>query len=101
MKNNKRYFYSVPTHVQIYEAAELFNFMASGEATKTEYIDRRNQCIFDNLERLMQQIGRVGTQELVSYLSDQNLLNTAGGGDYVKKVFNSLEPEEACYANTF
>jgi len=95
MRSNKRYFYSVPSHVALCEAAELYNFMASGEATKTNYLDKRHQCIFNNLESLMQQIGRVGTQELVSYLNEQNLLNAAGGLGYVQKIFNCLEPMEA------
>jgi len=95
MKSKKHYFYQVPSHVSNAEAAELYRFMATGETEKTEYLDKRNQLIFDNLKNLIQQIGRVGTQQFCQYLTDQNLLNAAGGLAYVHKVFDSLEPMEA------
>jgi hypothetical protein len=96
MKNKKRYFFEVPSHVAMVEAAALYNFMALGETTKTEYLDKRHQYIFSNLENLMEQVGTgcVGTQELCAYLSEQNLLNAAGGLAYVQKIFNCLEPME-------
>jgi hypothetical protein len=90
----KLYHYDVPSHVATCEAAALYEFMARGKTEKREYLDRRNQCLFDSLEHLIQMLGRIGTQELVSYLSDQELLNTAGGLSYVQKVFNHLEPLE-------
>jgi hypothetical protein len=92
---SKRYFFQVPNHVSTVEAANLFEFMATGETNKTEYLDERNQIIHDNLELLINQIGRIGTQDLVSYLTEYKLLDIAGGTDYVKKVFNCLELEEA------
>ena len=91
----KRYFYKVPPHVAASEAAELYRYMALGATDKTEYLDKRNQCIFNSLENLMQQIGRVGTRELIQYLNEQELLNAVGGVGYVTKVFNGLEPMEA------
>ena len=95
MKSKKRYFYQVPSHVSVVEAAALYDYMAKGETDKTEYLDKRNQCIFDSLEHLTGQIGRVGTQELAAYLTDQQLLEKAGGLGYLQKVFSSLEPIEA------
>jgi replicative DNA helicase len=95
MKSNKRYFYQVPSHVALVEAAQLYDFMATGETTKTEYRDKRHQCIFYNLQHLLGQIGRMGTQQLAAYLTEQNLLNAAGGLGYIQKVFDSLEPAEA------
>ena len=91
----KRYFYQVPQHVSYYEAAALFQYMATGEPEKTQFLDKRNQLIFDVLEHLQQQVGRVGTRQFIQYLTEHDLLNAAGGLDYVQKVFNSLEPLEA------
>ena len=91
----KRYYYEIPPHVAMNEAAELYRYMALGVSAKTEYLDKRHQTIFNNLEYLQGQIGRVGTQDLAAYLAEHNLLNAAGGLSYVQKVFNSLEPMEA------
>jgi len=91
----KRCFFQVPPHVSSIEAAELYRFMATGETTKTEFLDKRNQLIFDVLEHLIQQAGRVGTRQFCQYLIENDLLNAAGGLDYVKKIFCSLEPLEA------
>ena len=90
-----RHFYTVPSHVAMVEAYELFCYMATGETKKTEYLDPRHQCIFNILENLLRQIGRVGTQQLVADLSRQHLLEKAGGLAYVQKVFNCLETMEA------
>ena len=94
MKKRGRYFYEVPAHVAAAEAAMLYELMATGETTKTDYLDKKNQFIFDNLSHLMEQVGRVGTQQFTAYLTDQNLLNAAGGLGYIQKVFNCLEPQE-------
>ena len=91
----KKYFYQVPIHVSTMEAAELYEYMATGEATRIEYLDKRNQIIFDSLEHLTCQLGRVGTQDLIQYLTEYRLLENVGGLTYVQRVFNSLEPEEA------
>lgn len=91
----RRYFYKVPAHVSYAEAAELYSLMATGETTKTDYLDKRNQLIFEHLSRLMEMIGSVGTQQFTAYLTEQNLLIAAGGSGYIQKVFGCLEPEEA------
>jgi len=91
----KRYFFQVPAHVSYAEAAALYEFMAKGETTKTEYLDKRNQQIFDSLETLIQQEGLVGTRRLCEFMDEYSLLSAAGGLAYVKKVFNHLEPLEA------
>jgi replicative DNA helicase len=91
----KRCFYQVPAHVSYAEAAELYRYMATGETAKTEFLDKRNQLIFDVLEHLIKQVGRVGTEQFCQYLTEHDLLNAAGGLPYVQKIFNYLEPLEA------
>ena len=93
--SKKRYYYQVPVHVANAEAAALYEFMATGEETKKDYLDERNQIIHDNLEHLINVSGRVGTQEFIQYLTEYKVLENAGGLSYVQKVFNSLEPMEA------
>jgi hypothetical protein len=65
--------------------------MATGEARKTKFLDKRNQIIFNNLEHLKCQLGEVGTRELITYLAEYNLLEAAGGSIYIEKVFDNLE----------
>ena len=90
-----RNFFQVPNHVLTMETAFLFEFMATGKTIKKEYLDKRNQIIYDNLDHLINQNGRIGTKEFVSYLTEYNLLETAGGIDYINKVFDSFEIEGA------
>jgi len=90
----KRNFYQVPAHVAAAEAAALYEFMATGEPEKTQFLDEKNQILFDSLENLMAQAGRVGTEQLCQYLIEMNLLDSVGDLAYVKKVFACLEPAE-------
>jgi hypothetical protein len=57
-------------------------------------LDKRNQILFDNLSHLQEQIGMTGTQQLILFLQSQNQIEAAGGVEYVRKVFDGLEPAE-------
>ncbi|MCL2185255.1 MAG: hypothetical protein FWB86_05290 [Treponema sp.] len=96
--SKKRYYYDVPNHVTISEAADLYRTMATGIVTKTDYLDEKNQIIFDTLIHLTTQCGFIGTKELIAYLTEFKVLEAAGGLAYVQKVFNGLEPAEALCA---
>ena len=90
----KRYFFKIPAHVAMYEAAALYDLMARGECDRSKFLDERHQLFFDTLTHLHKQTGMTGTQELVEYLREHGLLESAGGIAYVQKVFNCLEPAE-------
>jgi replicative DNA helicase len=90
----KQYFYEVPDHVSVTEAAALYEYMATGKTKKTEYLKEKNQVIYNQIENLNQKNGRIGTQQLINHLTEYNLLDNCGGLSYIQKVFNGLEPEE-------
>jgi len=87
-------FFITPNAVAVVETAALFRLMATGESDMKDFLDKKNQILFDNLSHLQEQIGQVGTQQLISYLNEQNLIEDAGGESYVKKIFCGLEPAE-------
>jgi hypothetical protein len=90
----KRYFFKVPAHVAMIEAAALFDLMALGECDRSEFLDQRHHTLYGCLVHLQRQNGMTGTQELVCYLREHGLLEVAGGIAYVQKVFGCLEPAE-------
>jgi replicative DNA helicase len=90
----KRYYFKIPTTVAVVETAALYRFMATGESDVKEFLDKRHQILFDNLTHLQKQIGMTGTQQLITFLQSQNILEAAGGTEYIKKVFDCLEPTE-------
>jgi hypothetical protein len=65
--------------------------MAYGECLIKIFLDKRNQILFDNLTHLQKQIGSVGMEEFISYLTELNLIKDVGGEFYVKKIFYGLE----------
>ena len=92
----KRNYYSVPLHVAYTEAAELYRLMAVGECNQVSFLERRHQILYDNLFELKKQVFTPGTNLLIEFLKDVNILETAGGEAFVRKVFNNLEPLEDC-----
>jgi len=90
----KKKFFKPPAHVLNNEAAALYEQMALGSAIKSQFLDRRNQIIFDTLIDLQKQTYCPGSEELIAYLAESNLLEAVGGIDYVQKVFCGLEPSE-------
>jgi len=90
----KRYYFKIPTAVAVVETAALYRLMATGESDLKYFLSKKNQILFDNLTHLQEQIGITGTQQLITFLQSQNMLEAAGGTEYVKKVFDCLEPAE-------
>jgi hypothetical protein len=90
----KRYYFKTPAAVAVVETAALFRLMATGESDLKIYLNEKHQILFNNLTHLQEQIGMTGTQQLITYLQSQNMLEAAGGTEYVKKVFDCLEPAE-------
>jgi hypothetical protein len=90
----KRYYFKISPQESVFEESQLYRFMAYGESLTKIFLDKRNQILFDHLSHLQEQIGPVGTQQLISYLIEQNLITEAGGESYVKKIFYGLEPSE-------
>jgi replicative DNA helicase len=86
-------YFDVPITVAYAEAADLYRLMAIGDCRRKTFLDKRHQILFNNLTTLQQQIGIVGTNQLIQYLSEYRKIDEAGGVAYVKKVFNNLEPE--------
>ncbi|MCL2174586.1 MAG: hypothetical protein FWB73_00945 [Treponema sp.] len=92
---SKQYFYDIPPHVANAEAAALYEYMATAKPSKTKYLRKEYQIIFDTLEHLKKQIGDIaGTTDLICYLTEYKLLEKVGGLDSIKQIFNGLEPIE-------
>jgi len=90
----KRYYFKISPQESVFEESQLYRFMAYGESLTKIFLDKRNQIIFDNLSHLQEQIGPVGSQQLISYMIEQNLIEEAGGESYIRKIFCGLEPAE-------
>jgi hypothetical protein len=91
----KQPFFNVHSFISQIEPYFLFRLMAIGESPIKEFLDKRNQILFDTLTHLQKQNGLTGTHELCRYLASQNQLEAAGGLVYIQKVFASFEPEES------
>ena len=92
---SKQYFYPIPSHVAITEKSALYEYMATSKPSKTKFLREEYQVIFNALENLKNQIGiGAGTQDLISYLTEYELLEKVGGLDSIKQIFNGLEPVE-------